>query len=152
MNSMVKNIILICALSAVAVMCVGLFLYDYIPSGLTVSKASQYETSTSTTEVLSGAQEAQSLLTSQNQDSSSTSGSTSDLKTNIVLKEYDVSKTDLARYQQEGDYEKGRPDPFAEVEKPDTGNETSNTVQEPGNGNTTTAPSDGTFYNTAHKK
>ena len=111
-----KNVILICALSAVAIMSIGLFLYDYIPSGLTVTKASQYETSSSTTEILSDSKDAQALLTTQSTSTDSESGSTSSVQTNIVLREYTISKSDLAMYQSSGDLQQGRADPFAEVQ------------------------------------
>lgn len=154
MGNTIKNVILVLALSAVAIMCIGLFLYDYIPSGLTVSKANQYETASTTTEALSSAQEAQKLLTDQSQSTTSTSGSTTPVKTNIVLKEYDVSKSDLEMYHRSGSYVSGRPDPFAEVKVEDTnttGTTSSGTGNSTSNG-TTTKPSDGTFYNTAHQK
>ena len=67
-----KNGILICALIAVAVMCVGLFLYEYVPNGLTVSKANTYEVTAETTEVLNDAGKAQELLSKQNSETSST--------------------------------------------------------------------------------
>lgn len=150
MKNPVKNIILICAMAAVAIMCVGLFLYDYIPSGLTVSKASQYETEATTTEILSDAQEAQSLLTAQSQSTSSTSASTPTVKTNIVLKEYDVSKTDLAMYKQSGSYKSGRADPFAEVTTETTSESSSETTA--GSTTTPTTSSDGTYYNSSKTK
>ena len=111
MNDATKNIILICALAAVAIMCVGLALFDYVPSGLTVSKANQYETEASTTEVLSDSQEAQELLSQQ----STSSGTTSTTQKQVILQEYSVSKTDIAIAQSTGQYQPGRADPFAEV-------------------------------------
>lgn len=158
MKSEVKNVLLILGMCAIAIMCVGLLLYDYIPNGLTVSKANQYETSAKTTEVLSDAQDAQSLLSSQTSSSNTT---TPTVKTNVVLKEYDVSKTDLALYKAEGSLEQGRPDPFAEVTAEDTANTTAdgtNTTSQPGttgggNSSTSSRPSsDGTYYNTARTK
>ena len=75
MNKTVKNIILICALCAVALMCVGLFLYDYNPGGVTIAKANQYEVESATTEALGDAQDTQSILTEQTQTTTSKSGS-----------------------------------------------------------------------------
>lgn len=152
MKNSVKNIILVCAMSSVAIMGVGIFLYDYIPSGLTVSKANQYETSSSTTEVLSEAQEAQGLLTSQSTSTKSSSGSSPVVKTNIVLKEYDVSQSDLSLYQASGSYVKGKADPFAEVQ---TQTQTSTNTSGENQAGTTTTPnasSDGTFYNSSKVK
>lgn len=145
----VRNIILICAMGAVAIMCIGLLLYDYIPSGLTVSKASEYETASSTTEILSEAAEAQRLLAEQSTSTSSTSASVPSVKTNIVLKEYDVSKADLTRAKVNGVIETGRADPFAEVTATSSGN-SDTTVTTPGT--TTTTTSDGTFYNSTKVK
>ncbi len=97
-----KNLILICSLSAVTIMCVGLFLFDYIPTSLTVSKANHYETSSDTLTVLSGAEEAKELLTQQNQQTSSQSGSTSTVQTNIIYDIYEITKSDLNSYKQSG--------------------------------------------------
>ena len=142
-----KNVILICALSAVAIMSIGLFLYDYIPSGLTVTKASQYETSSSTTEVLSDSKEAESLLTSQSTSTDSESGSTSSVQTNIVLREYTISKSDLAMYQSSGDLQQGRADPFAEVQaQPENGD-----GQSP-NGNNSNTSSQEPFFDKGNRK
>lgn len=149
MGNAIKNVILICALSAVAIMCVGLFLYEYIPGGLEVSKANTYETLTETTKALSDASEAQKLLTEQRQTTTSTSGTNSPVKTNIVLKEYEVSKTDLAIYQQSGDYVRGKANPFAEVKQQE---EKPNEDSTSSNENTVEQPSDGTFYNSTKKK
>ena len=85
-----KNVMLICALVAVAVMTVGLFLYEYVPSGLTVSKANTYEVTAETTEVLNDASTAQELLSEQSSSTSSQSGSSGNVQTNIVLKEYNI--------------------------------------------------------------
>lgn len=151
MKNTIKNVILVCAMGSIAIMSVGIYLYDYIPSGLTVSKASQYETAASTTETLSAAQEAQSLLTTQTSSTSSTSASKPTVKTNIVLKEYNVSKTDLAIYQQSGSYVQGRADPFAEVTA-----DNSNDGSQAGSTTTTTTNnttvSDGTYYNSSKVK
>lgn len=67
-----KNGILICALVAVAIMTVGLFLYEYVPNGLTVSKANTYEVTSETTEVLNDAGKAEELLSKQDSQTSST--------------------------------------------------------------------------------
>lgn len=143
-----KNIILLLALSATAIMCVGLFVYEFVPSGLAVPKASEYTTETATTEVLSDAKEANELLTSQNMSTSSTGGSKPVVKTNIVLKEYDVSKTDLALYKASNSYVPGRSDPFAEV----SAQESESSGDGSSTATTTTTPSDGTFYNSTRVK
>jgi len=142
----VRNVILICAMCAVAIMCIGLLVYDYIPTSLTVSKANEYETTQATTEVLSDATEAQKLLTEQTTSKNSTSGSTPVVKTNIVLKEYDVSKADIQRAKINGDLEQGRADPFAEVTATSSGSTSGAT------GENTTTVSDGTYYNSTRVK
>lgn len=156
MKNTFRNVILICAMCAVVIMCVGLLMFDYIPTSLTVSKANQYETAAGTTEVLSDAQEAQSLLTAQSSSTSSTSANTPAVKTNIVLKEYDISKTDLAMYKASGSYQSGRADPFAEVTE-DTGDDDENSEDTTDNSSSetskkTTPVSDGTFYNSSKVK
>ena len=154
MVNTIKNIILICAMSAVAIMCVGLFLYDLMPSGITVSNANKYQTASSTTEVLSDAKEAQSL--SVDQSFGKNSSSSQPVKTNIVLKEYEVTKTDLAISKQSGSYVSGRADPFAELANTATGNAVGNSTGNPSTNttvtNTTTTPGDGTFYNSTRVK
>ena len=160
MKNSVKNVILICGISAVAIMCVGVVLYDYIPSGVTVSKANQYETLATTTEILSDAQEAQSLLQDQQQSTTTKAATSPIVKTNIVLKEYDVSKTDLAMYKASGSYQSGRADPFAEVttqkEETSTSGETTQTNSSSTTTNQSTtsseSSSDGTYYNSSRKK
>ena len=57
---------------------------------------------------------AHELLDSES-STSSMSGITSTTQTNIILKEYNISKSDLALYKASGDLEQGRADPFAEV-------------------------------------
>ena len=136
---------------------VGLFLYDLIPTGITVSKAQTYEQEEETTKVLSDSKEAQTLRNEKTTSKNSTSGSSTTVKTNIVLKEYDVSKTDLARYTQSGSYQKGRPDPFAEVktETATTGegdNSTTSTAGTSGSTEKSSQVSDGTFYNSTKVK
>ena len=167
MKNTIRNVILVLAMVAVAIMCVGIFLYDYIPTGLTVSNANKYETEATTTELLSDVKEAQSLLNNQGNGSGSTSTMPSSVKTNIVLKEYDISKTDLAIYSQRGDYKSGKADPFAEVSSSNSNSSNTSTVGDSGtNGtasvsesttisaqNTTASPqSDGTFYNSSRQK
>ena len=144
-----KGVVLVCAMCAVAIMCVGLLVYDYIPSGLTVAKANEYEASPETTEALSGATEAQKLLTEQS--TSSSGGNKPAVKTNIVLKEYDVSKADIASAKRTGVIDPGKPDPFAEVSSSSTGNAGTPT----GTGSTSgssTSGSDGTYYNSSKVK
>lgn len=122
--------------------------------GLTISKANRYETADSTTEALSGAQEAQELLVSQTSSKTSTSGDSSTPKTNIVLREYNVSKTDLAIFTQEGAYKRGRPDPFAEVTaSPANSSSASGSSNVGGSSNTgNQTSSDGTYYNSSRVK
>ena len=148
-----KNIILILALGTVALMSVALYLYDYIPSGLTVSQASKYETNAKTTEILSDSQEAQGLLTTQNQSKSTKTSSTPIVKTNIVLREYEVSKADLAVYKQAQSYVPGKADPFAEAvtsEEGESGTPNGENVTSIDSSSSTV--SDGTFYNSTRVK
>jgi hypothetical protein len=165
MSSLFRNIVLIVAISAVIIMMIGIFLYDYIPTGVKVSKASSYETSEKTTKILSDASDASSLL-NQSDDTDSP------VQTNIILQTYNVSKTDLAIYKSMGSYQSGRPDPFADIDKPaaSTGStsgtgtgSSSGTTTTPGTTTTTntstgsnstsqTGSSDGTFYNSTYTK
>lgn len=156
MNSVTRNILLVSAMGAAAIMGIGLFLYDYNPNGLNIAKASEYETESSTTEILSDVKKAQELLTSQSTSTSLTSGETPVVKTNIVLKEYEVSKADLAIYTANGDYKKGRADPFAEVVEesaPSSGTTpTGSNQQGTTTSGETTQVSDGTYYNSKNTK
>lgn len=151
MKNTIRNIILIIALSAVAIMSIGIFLYDYIPSGLTVTEASHYETTGATTEVLSEAKEAQEKLTATSQSTTMSEGTTtSTMQTNIVLKEYTITKGDIAMAKSIGEVEQGRPDPFAEVQAETTpsGGSSGESSAE----TTPSEPSDGTFYNSSKQK
>ena len=157
MKNMIRDILLVCAMGAVAMMCVGIALSEYVPSGITIARASQYEKEQETVDILNDADDVQESLATQALASSSKSDNSPMVKTNIILKEYDVSKADLARYRAVGSYVQGRADPFAEVPVGPavsgggaTGvNTTGNTTS----GNTTnTTASDGTFYNTARTK
>ena len=158
MKNIIRDIFLVCAMGAVAIMCVGLALYEYVPSGLTIARASQYEKTEETAEILSDAKEVQDLLAAQAIGSSATANNSPIVRTNIILKEYDVSKADLARYRAVGSYVQGRSDPFAEVPAEPTvngGGATGVNVtgnQSGGNTTTNTTASDGTFYNTARTK
>ena len=157
MKNTIGNIVLVGAMGAVVIMCVGLALYEYVPNNLTISKASQYETSSETAEILNDSKDIQDLLSTQSQNGNN-SGDSPVVKTNIILKEYDVSRADLARYRAIGAYVQGRSDPFAEVTEHDTVNGggatgTSTTTGNSGSGNgSNTTSSDGTFYNTARTK
>ena len=155
MKNIIRNIILVGAMGAVAVMCVGLALYEYVPSSLTIAKASQYERTADTVKNVGDSKEVQELLETQNYGGNSSSN-TPVVKTNIVLKEYDVSKADLARYRAVGAYVQGRADPFAEVTENDTvsggGATGTNTSTTSGNTGSNGSSSDGTFYNSSKKK
>ncbi len=89
--------------------------------GLTVTKANQYETASSTTEILSDSLEARELLSNNN--SSQWGSTTSTVQTNVILKQYSVSKADIGMAVRQGILEQGRADPFAEVtSEPEPGN------------------------------
>lgn len=162
--NIVKNIGLVGAIGAVLIMCVGLFLFEYAPTNINVVSANKYETDKETTEVLSDSKNAQELLSTQDLSYKSGSDENQTIKTNIVLKEYDISKTDLAIYRQSGSYKNGRADPFAEVTAvpASTGNSTSSGNQEvsgsssssssSNNSNNNGIQSDGTFYNSTRTK
>ena len=151
MKNTTRNLILILALSAVAIMSIGIFLYDYIPSGLTVTEASHYETSGATTEVLSEAKEAQEMLSATSQSTSTSPGTTSNsMQTNIVLKEYTITKGDIAMAKSIGEVEQGRPDPFAEVQAEDSSSGGSDSASS--QVTTPNVPSDGSFYNSSKQK
>lgn len=156
MKNIFGNIILVGAMGAAAVMCVGLALYEYAPSNVTIARASQYDTSKETANMLSDSKEVQDLLATQS-FSGNSSSNTPVVKTNIILKEYEVSKADLARYRAVGAYVQGRADPFAEVTENDTvngGGATGTNISNPsGNGGSSNgSSSDGTFYNSSRKK
>lgn len=146
MNNAIRNVVLVCAMCAVAVMCIGLLFYDYIPSGLAIAKVNEYERDSETVEIIDGAKNAREE--SNKQTSNSGSSSTPTVKTNIVLKEYDVSKADIQRAKINGTIETGKADPFAEPIVPSSGNTSGAT------GETTTIvqPSDGTYYNSSRVK
>lgn len=165
MKSIIRNLFLVIALSAVIIMIIGIYLYDYIPTGATVAKANTYEVKESTTKILSEITEnSQSLVNSNTTTSEDTS------TPNVILQTYSVTKNDLAIYQSSGDYEKGKSNPFADAasspSSSTTGNNSSNsnnnsnnTTSEPGttsntNSSTDLKPntSDGTLFNSTTSK
>ena len=174
--NIIKNIGLVGAIGAVLVMCVGLLLFEFAPTSVNIESANKYEVEKETTEILSDSKNAKDLLSSQNLSSKTNSEQNKTVKTNIVLKEYDISKTDLAIYKQSGSYKNGRPDPFAEVTavQANTGNGSSSGNQEgsesgsssssssgsgantgsgsSSTGNSSGVQSDGTFYNSTRTK
>ena len=160
MKSMGKNIILMLALGAVIIMMLGIFLYDYMPTGITVSEANQYQTEPKTTQVLSDVSDINER-TNSNSDSSSA-------QPTVILQTYNVGKSDLAIYRASGAYVPGRSNPFAEINtgtSTQTGTTSSSSssssasTSSTSSGNTTTTTttttttnvvSDGTFYNSTH--
>jgi len=175
MTNIVRNVFLVGAMCAVIIMCVGIFLYDYIPTGIEIPVANHYEQSTEIPKIL---EEAQSIdpVDIYGDDGSDSYSQVS--KKNIITQTYEVSKTDLAVYKQRGDYVTGRANPFAEVQNESTVQE-SETTQEQGAGSTPSSPttsgntnstgssgsgsssssgssrtekSDGTFYNSTKTK
>lgn len=108
MKNAFKNIILILALSAVIIMVIAILLYDFIPSSSTVAEPNIYTADSKTTKVLSEIAEESSSL------DSTTDGTSNGTKSNIVLKSYSITETDLALYSASKDYDKGKADPFAD--------------------------------------
>ena len=105
---------------------------------------------------------AHELLDSES-STSSMSGITSTTQTNIILKEYNISKSDLALYKASGDLKQGRADPFAEVPEEDeedsiqtgsSGNlpDTSSNSSSNNSSNGSSTSSDGTFFNSTKVK
>lgn len=162
MKSVLKNIILIVALAAVVVIVIAILLYDFIPSGRTVAEPNVYTADTETTKVLSEIAESSDSL------NSSTSGNTSGTQSNVVLRSYSITETDLALYEATGDYEPGRKaDPFAAAtSSDDSGDGSGNASTGDTNGGTTggnstntgsgsssgTTESDGTLFNSTSSK
>lgn len=161
MKSVLKNIILIVALAAVIVIVIAILLYDFIPSGKTVAEPNIYTADTETTKVLSEIAESSGSLNPSTNDNGGT-------QSNVVLRSYSITETDLALYQATGDYEPGRKaDPFSPANpSDDTGNSSGNSTTGDTNGGTTggnstntgsgsssgTTESDGTLFNSTSSK
>lgn len=159
MKNVLKNIILIVALAAVIVIVIAIILYDFIPSGKTVAEPNIYSADTETTKVLSEIAESSDSL------NSSTNGNTGGAQSNVVLKSYSITETDLALFEATGEYEPGRADPFAAGT---SSNGSENTSTGDTNGGTTggsstnansgsssssgTTESDGTLFNSTSSK
>lgn len=160
MKSTFKNIFLIVALSAVIIMIIGIALYDYIPTSVTVAKSNIYEVDEKTTKVLSEVATLTQNTSIENDDSN-----------NVVLQTYSVTKADLAVYQSDGAFQKGKANPLKKQEEPkDTGNTDDNEINTNSNnstsqqGSTNTASSsnsntnsktqvsDGTMFNSKSSK
>ena len=85
-----RNVILVIAISIIALMIVGIFLYDYIPTGMQVSQAKVYQADSNTITALSDASDAQDLVL----PSSNSSSPSQIARTEIVLQTYDLTKAD----------------------------------------------------------
>lgn len=157
MKSTIKNIILVVALSAVILMIMGVALYDYIPSGVTVAKANTYETDVATTKILSDIAD----LNENNflKDDTMNSANTG----NVILQTYSITKADLALYRATGDLKQGKANPLKVQEESTEGNTSSGQTSTGGQtGNTTsgsntssgnhTNSSDGTLFNSTSSK
>lgn len=149
-----RNVILVIAISIIALMIVGIFLYDYIPTGMQVSQAKVYQADSNTIKALSDASDAQDLVL----PSSDSSGQSQIARTEIVLQTYDLTKADLQTYMAAGVYDRGRSNPFAVVETTSTtntqaGTAGTSTATSSGSGSSgSTNSSDGTFYNSTKTK
>lgn len=159
MKNVLKNIILVVALSAVLVIVMMILLYDFIPNGVTVATPNTYTADSKTTKVLSEIAE-----TSASLSGSTNSSSTSSTKSNIVLKSYAISETDLALYSAAGLVDTGKANPFedyqassgngngssssGETSGGSSNSGTAGSTSSTGSGNT----SDGTLFNSKANK
>jgi hypothetical protein len=142
-------------------MMVGIFVYNFIPTDVTVAKPSTYEVSSDTTKVLSDIPESEKALSSITGSSSSTSSTPT---TTIVLQTYEITKSDLAIYKAEGEYVSGKSDPFADAitssDNTDDNSQSSGTSsgstnsssQSGSTSSNSSSYSDGTLLNSASKK
>lgn len=145
----VGNTIITLLLSAIVIIMLGIYFYEYIPSNIQIAKPNEYITETSTTQLLATIKEENETLFGQ--DSSSSDGLQS-----AIIHSYRLDEGDLRVYQQSNTYEKGKADPFADiVETPSgsgtstgNGNNTGNSV----NTNTLKPVGDGTILNSTTSK
>lgn len=145
----VGNTIITLLLSAIVIIMLGIYFYEYIPSNIQIAKPNEYITETSTTQLLATIKEEKETLFGQ--DSSSSDGLQS-----AIIHSYRLDEGDLRVYQQSNTYEKGKADPFADiVETPSgsgtstgNGNNTGNSV----NTNTLKPVGDGTILNSTTSK
>ena len=157
MKSTIKNIILVVALSAVILMIMGVALYDYIPTGVTVAKANTYETDVSTTKILSDISD----LNENNflKDDTMNSANTG----NVILQTYSITKADLALYRATGDLKTGKANPLKIQEESSgaassiggnsVGGQSGNTTSGSSNSSSNeTNTSDGTLFNSSSSK
>jgi hypothetical protein len=162
MRKMLRNLILLVAICAIALMIVGISVYNYIPTDITIAQASTYETSSETTKVISDAKESADIVGQITGNSSSSSSAT----TTIVLQTYEITKSDLNRYKNTGAYNNGKSDPFADVSEETTGSSSSGNTSNSGSssssgttisniatsGGTTSNPSGGTTENAVNNE
>jgi len=144
MKKIISNIGLILALSIVVIMVIGILLYDYIPTGTTISKVKVYESDDETTKVLSNiAKESQTLSVKGSDDSSVSSG-----KSNVVLQTYSITKSDLDVYQSADIYERGKVDPFKKVESQNQNDSSTNVSTTSGTTNNNISSNNSSMQNT----
>jgi hypothetical protein len=125
MKTFLKELIIVLLLILAILLVLGVLLYDYIPMNKVVPQIEQYETPDNIKEELE-----------ENVNENETSSST------IV---YEINESDLKLYEKSNDYQKGKVNPFAEIESSTTAD---SETTENGGDNTTNSDSDTTITNT----
>ena len=114
-KSIIKEIFIIILLVIAIILTLGIVFYDYRPSNKKIpSKVAEYTLSEEMSEELN-----ETLTAAETQN---------------IVKTYRVDSTDLGRYEESDDYNKGKPNPFAAPSS--TENSQNNTGSDTDNGNT----------------
>lgn len=114
-KSIIKEIFIIILLTIAIVLILGIVFYDYIPLNKKIpSEVAKYTLPEETSEELN-----ETLTAAETQN---------------IVKTYRVDSTDLGRYEESDDYNKGKPNPFAAPSS--TENSQNNTGSDTDNGNT----------------
>ena len=145
----IGNTLISLLLSAIVVIMIGIYFYEYIPSNVKIAEPNEYITPASTTQLLATIKEEKEELFGQ--DSSASDGLQS-----AIIHSYRLDEGDLRVYQQSNTYEKGKADPFADiVDTPSGSGGGTSTGDGSGNGNSvnTLKPiGDGTILNSTTSK
>lgn len=134
MGKIIKEITIGILLAIVIIILLIIALYEYMPAQKTVSSVETYQRTGQTSNVLQ--EIATSSLAGKNNES--------------IIKSYSISSSDLSIYGKTGSYDKGRGDPFADVNELESNTTGGNSVNTTNSTNTTTTPGNNTNTSTGY--
>ena len=128
-KSIIKEIVIILLLLIAIVLALGIMFYDYIPTNKTIPSVEKYST-------------AETIKTELEEKI---------VEEETVLVTYEITSSDLKTYENRGNYEKGKANPFSTyVRKPTGGTSGGDNPGGSGSNSTTNTNTDVGRYNTSY--